>query len=123
MNWKERARRLKEDLPALWIALRDPQTPWPARLLAGAAVAYALSPVDLIPDFIPVLGCVDDLLLLPALIALAVACIPEPVWRRSREQAAGLWREGRPKRWRYAIPVLLVWGAALGWLALRLAGG
>jgi len=69
----EWARALKRESLALYYAARDPRTPWYAKLLAGAIVAYALSPIDLIPDFIPVLGLVDDLLLLPAAIWLAQA--------------------------------------------------
>ena len=67
-NW---ARQLKRDVVALWIAARDPRTPWLAKLVAAAVAGYALSPIDLIPDFIPVLGYLDDLLIVPAGIALA----------------------------------------------------
>ena len=72
-------------------------------------MAYALSPIDLIPDFIPVIGFLDDVLLLPLLVALAIRMIPEPVMAECREQAAGMWENGRPKSLRYALPVLVVW--------------
>ncbi len=72
MNFKERAKRLKSDIPAIFLALKDKDTPIIAKILAGITVAYALSPVDLIPDFIPVLGYLDDLLILPALAALTI---------------------------------------------------
>ncbi|MCD8054311.1 MAG: DUF1232 domain-containing protein [Lachnospiraceae bacterium] len=109
MNLKTRVNRLKEDIPAIFIALRDKDTPFVARLLAGITVGYALSPVDLIPDFIPVLGYLDDLIILPALAALTIRCIPKDVWERSKIASAGLWANGKPKKWYYAIPIVLFW--------------
>lgn len=109
MNLKERAKKLKTDIPALLIALRRKDTPVLAKVLAGIALAYALSPIDLIPDFIPVLGYLDDLLLLPALIALTVRLIPDAVFDQCRREAEGMWRDGRPKKWYFAIPVALLW--------------
>ncbi len=74
-DWKQRTRSLKRDVRALYLAKRDPRMPWYAKLLGGVILAYALSPIDLIPDFIPVLGYLDDLILLPAGILLpALAC-------------------------------------------------
>lgn len=109
MSLKENARRLKADVPALALALRDEQTPLAAKLLAGLTVAYALSPIDLIPDFIPVLGYLDDLIILPAMVALTLRLVPAEVFERCRTQAEGMWEGGKPKRWRYAVPVLLIW--------------
>ena len=85
------ARRLKRDVHALWLAGRDPRTPWYAKALAVAVAAYALSPLDLIPDFIPVLGWLDDLIIVPLGIVLAVRLIPADVMeehRRAAERAA-----------------------------------
>ena len=107
-NLQKRAESLKTDIPAVWLALKDRETPLLAKLLAGLAVCYALSPVDLIPDFIPVLGYLDDLLLLPALVALTIRLIPKPVMQRCRERAAGMWENGKPQKWYYAIPVVAV---------------
>ncbi len=76
MNLKERAKQLKTDIPAVFIAIRKKETPALAKITAGVTVAYALSPIDLIPDFIPVLGYLDDLIVLPALVALTVKLIP-----------------------------------------------
>ena len=118
MNLKERARRLKTDIPALFIGMRSPETPVAAKLLAGLAVAYALSPIDLIPDFIPVLGILDDLILLPALIALAVRLIPPDAFARYRKEAEGMWQNGRPKKWYFALPIAAVWLFA-AWLVAR----
>lgn len=106
---QERAKQLKADIPAIFLALKDPETPAAARIFAGLTVAYALSPVDLIPDFIPVLGYLDDLLLLPAFAALTIRLIPKDVWERSRRASEGLWQDGKPERWYYGIPIVLLW--------------
>lgn len=108
-NRKELAEKLKTDIPALFLALKDKDTPAIARLLAGITVAYALSPIDLIPDFIPVLGYLDDLILLPALIALTIKFIPKSVIERNRKLSKGLWVNGKPKKWYYAIPIIIFW--------------
>ena len=86
-SWKARARRLKAETYALYLAYRDPRTPWRARLVAALVIGYALSPLDLIPDFIPVLGYLDDLVLLPLGIALALRLIPPTVLAEARAQA------------------------------------
>lgn len=86
---KRWARRIKRDVVALWIAARDPRTPLPAKVMAAAVAAYALSPIDLIPDFIPVLGYLDDLLIVPVGIMLAVKLIPTPLRAKFRAAAAG----------------------------------
>ena len=106
---KEHATKLKADIPAIFLALKDRRTPLPAKILAAVTVAYTLSPIDLIPDFIPVLGCLDDVLLLPILVIAVTKLIPKPVWIECRSQAADLWKSGRPRRWYYAIPIVLLW--------------
>lgn len=109
MDLKARAKQLKTDIPAVFLALKDKNTPLLAKILAGVTVAYALSPIDLIPDFIPVLGYLDDVLLLPALIVLTVKLIPHDVWLRCREEAKTLWQNGKPKKWYYALPIVAIW--------------
>ena len=109
MNLKESAEKLKTDIPALFLALKNPDTPFAAKLFAGLTVAYALSPVDFIPDFIPVLGYLDDLILLPLLAALTIRFIPPHVYEKCRQQAEGMWKDGKPEKWYYAVPVLAVW--------------
>lgn len=109
MKLKERAKMLKIDIPAISLALKDKDTPIIAKIFAGITVAYALSPIDLIPDFIPVLGYLDDIILLPALAAVTIKFIPEGVMQRNRELAEGLWKNGRPEKWYYSIPVVLIW--------------
>ena len=110
------SRRVKRDGVTLWFALRDPATPTFARVLAVVVVAYALSPIDLIPDFIPVLGYLDDVILLPGLIWLAVRLIPVPVLDRCRAQAdAWMASQGRkPRMWLGVVLVVLAW-LALCW--------
>ena len=109
MTLKERARRLKQDVPAVFLALKDRDTPLLAKILAGVTVAYALSPIDLIPDFVPVLGYLDDVLLLPALIALTVKLIPNKVWVRCQAESENMWKDSKPKKWYFAIPIVLIW--------------
>ena len=110
MNLKERAKKLKNDIPTVFLALKDQDTPVIAKIIAGVTVAYALSPIDLVPDFIPVLGYLDDVILLPALVALTIKLIPKDIWKRNRKLSEGLWENGKPKKWYYGIPVVVIWG-------------
>lgn len=114
------AGRLKREVWALWIAARSPDTPLPARLIALLVAAYALSPIDLIPDFIPVLGLLDDLLIVPLGIALAVRCIPAALMARYRIEATA--RADRPSSRAGMFIVLSLWGVGLGACVLWLAG-
>jgi len=118
MCLKECAKRLKTDIPALFLSVKDHETPIGAKILAWITVGYALSPVDLIPDFIPILGYLDDMILLPLLVFLTVRLIPKDIWERNRIQAEQLWKTGKPKRWYYAIPIILVW-LLLVWLMVK----
>jgi uncharacterized membrane protein YkvA (DUF1232 family) len=115
---KSWARALKRDVVALWLAARDPRTPTGAKLVAGLVAAYALSPIDLIPDFIPVLGYLDDLLLVPAGIWLAVRMIPDELLAEFRAAASA--RE-RPRSLAGAAAIAGLWlliGVTLAWLWL-----
>ena len=114
MNLKERAKKLKMDIPTIFLALKDKDTPILAKVLAGITVAYALSPIDLAPDFIPVLGYLDDVILLPMLVAFTIKLIPADIMERNRQQAEGLWENGKPKKWYYAIPIVLFWVIIIG---------
>jgi uncharacterized membrane protein YkvA (DUF1232 family) len=114
------AGRLKRDTLALWIAARDPRTPVVAKLLAGAVAAYAFSPIDLIPDIIPVLGLLDDLLIVPAGIWLALRLIPSSLMAEFRAKAAQ--RAERPVSRRAAAAILASWtamAAVAGWWVWR----
>ena len=119
MTLKERAAALKREIPAVFLSLKDEKTPVSAKILAAMTVAYALSPVDLIPDFVPVLGYLDDVLVLPALIALTVRRIPPEVLVSCRERAEGMWQNGRPRKWYFALPVVGIW-LLLALLVIRL---
>lgn len=121
MNLKERAKKLKTDIPAVFLAFRHKSTPLGAKILAGITVGYALSPIDLIPDFIPVLGYLDDILLLPALIALTVRLIPAEIMEECKKNAEDMWKNGKPKKWYYAIPIILIW-LLLIWLIVKSFG-
>ena len=122
MTLKNPPKSLKRNFPAVFLALKDKDTPISAKVLAGLTICYALSPVDLIPDFIPVLGYLDDLILLPALIALTVKLIPGEVWERNRARSAHLWENGKPKKWYFAIPICLIWLLIL-WLGVQAVCG
>ena len=117
------ARRIKRDSVTLWFACRDPNTPVLAKALCVFVVAYALSPIDLIPDFIPVLGYLDDVILLPGLIWLAVRLVPPAVLLDSRAKAdAWMSEQGKkPRSYAGAVLVVVIWAAVLyfcwRWLA------
>ena len=109
MGLKDKAKKLKNDIPAVFLALKDKKTPWYAKAFATLTVAYALSPIDFIPDFIPVLGYLDDLILLPLLVALTVKFIPKETFEKYRLESEGMWENGKPKKWYYAVPIVLIW--------------
>jgi len=111
------ARSLKTDILALWIAARDARTPWYAKAVAAAVAAYALSPIDLIPDFIPVLGYLDDLLIVPAGILLAVKLVPPGLMAEFRARAA---MEAQRPRSRAGLAFIIALWIAAALLALWL---
>ena len=113
MSLKDKAKQLKVDIPAVFLALKDKKTPWYAKAFAALTVAYALSPIDLVPDFIPFLGYLDDLIILPLLVALTVKFIPKDNFAEYRKEAENMWTDGKPKKWYYAIPILIVWALIL----------
>lgn len=108
-RWKQQARALNELVSALSYAYRDPRTPWRARVVIACVVGYALSPIDLIPDFIPVLGYLDDLVLLPFGVLVAVRLIPTGVWADAREQARTASRTTTPANWIAAGLIMVLW--------------
>lgn len=109
MNLQERAKQLKADIPAVFLTLKDKETPMIAKIFAGITVAYALSPIDLVPDFIPILGYLDDIILLPLLVTLSIKLIPKDIWEKNRQRSVNLWKDGKPKKWYYAVPIILIW--------------
>ena len=108
-NLQNKANRLKLDLPAIFIALKKRETPIMAKLLAGITIVYALSPIDLIPDFIPFLGLLDDIILLPILIGLTIKFIPSEILEQCKIESRDLWKSGKPKKWYFSIPIIFMW--------------
>ncbi|HZC05286.1 MAG TPA: YkvA family protein [Ktedonobacterales bacterium] len=128
-SWKQRAGRLKRETYALYLAMRDPRVPWYVKALAACVVGYAFSPIDLIPDFIPVLGYLDDLILVPLGVALVVKLIPAPLLAEFRERAAAT-LQGKTTNWAgaraAAIVIVALWvifAIAIAAWVLRLIGG
>lgn len=122
---KERAEKLERETYALYLAYRDPRAPWYARAWAALVVAYAISPIDLIPDLVPVIGYLDDLVLVPLGIALALRLLPPTVMADARARATETFAVGRPKGARIAaLIVVLIWlavAALVVWLVWRAA--
>ena len=108
-SWKAKARELKTEVYALYLAYRDPRVSWPARIFAGLVVAYAFSPIDLIPDPIPVLGYLDDLVLIPLGVALARRLIPPEVLAESRVKAKEVLQSGKPVNRVAAAVIIAIW--------------
>ncbi|ESY85931.1 membrane protein [Mesorhizobium sp. LNHC220B00] len=114
---KSWARGIKRDIVALWLAARDPRVPWYAKAAAGAVAAYALSPIDLIPDFISIIGYLDDVVIVPIGILLAVRLVPPELMEEFRQEA--IRRESRPKSLFGAAVIAAIWigmAAFLIWL-------
>ena len=122
-SWQHQARLLKREVYALYFAVRDPRVPWYAKALAGCVVAYALSPIDLIPDPIPVLGYLDDLVLIPLGVLAVRRMIPDHVMTECRFKAEELTKT--PTNWVAAVVIVLIWlalaAAGTYWLASALS--
>ncbi len=119
-QWKLRVQQIKVETYALYLAYRDPRTPWYAKLLAASVVAYAVSPIDLIPDFIPVLGLLDDLVIVPLGTLLAIKMVPKDVLAECREKARNAMEVDAPKRTRYLVAaiVIAIWCLVLAFVVL-----
>lgn len=107
--WKQRVNQLKMDTYAIYLAYKDPRVPWYAKLFIACVAGYAFSPVDLIPDFIPVIGYLDDLVLIPLGIAMAIKMIPPTVLTECREKAQSAMSQGRPTNWVAATVIIVIW--------------
>jgi uncharacterized membrane protein YkvA (DUF1232 family) len=124
-DWKERARQLKVETYALYLVYKDPRTPWYARLFAACIVGYAFSPIDLIPDPIPILGYLDDLILVPMGIVLAIKMIPPSVLVECREKAQIVISQGKPINRVAAAVIITIWlllAAVVVIFVIRLVG-
>ena len=116
-SWKEKGKRLKTDVYAFCMAIKDPRVPWYAKVLMALTIGYAISPIDLIPDFIPVIGQIDDLIIVPAGISLAVKMIPKSVMEEYRQKARAEPIDSRTK-WVVAATIISIWVLAV-YLVLR----
>lgn len=118
--------RLKTETFGLYLAARDPRTPWYAQLLVAAIVAYALSPIDLIPDFIPVVGYLDDLILVPIGIAVAIKLVPDSVLKECRVKARVAFQSGQPVSQAAGAIIVLIWllvaGILITWIFRVVSG-
>lgn len=125
-KWKQQAKKLKGETYTLMLAYKDPRTPWHAKVMAGLVVAYAFSPIDLIPDFIPILGYLDDLILVPLGVRWAIKMIPPAVMADCRARAQAEVEKGKPVNWIVAVLIVLIWAAVaafcLKWIAGILRG-
>jgi uncharacterized membrane protein YkvA (DUF1232 family) len=121
-GWKAAARKLKQEVYALYLASKDRRVPWHARVVAIVVVAYAFSPIDLIPDPIPVLGYLDDLILIPLGIALVIKLIPAEVLQDCRERAALTMKADKPKNWAAVGIIILIWVSLFGFTFYFLSG-
>lgn len=116
---KDIAKKLKLDIPTIYIALKKRETPVIAKVFAMVTIVYALSPIDLVPDFIPIIGFLDDFILLPILIAITIKFIPKDILSQCRVESENIWDNGKPKRWYYSIPIILIW-VSLALLLIKL---
>jgi uncharacterized membrane protein YkvA (DUF1232 family) len=107
-RWKQRVKRLNNEVRVLYIAYGDPRVPWYAKAFLALVIGYAISPIDLIPDFIPVLGYLDDLIIVPAGIYLAIKMIPKEIMNECREKALSSPFSNRAK-WAAAGIIILIW--------------
>ncbi len=112
-NWKQKAKQLKREIHAVYLAMKDPRTPWYAKAFAAVILGYALSPIDLVPDFIPVLGYLDDLIIVPAGIVLLIKMIPQEVMAECREKARAQALGRKPGNWIAAGFIIMIWILAI----------
>lgn len=110
MDIKGKAKELKSNISTVYIALKNNHTPIYAKIVAAITVGYALSPIDIIPDFVPILGYLDDLIILPLMVFICIKLIPKKIWEISKEEAKDIWKNGKPKKWYYGIPIIFLWG-------------
>lgn len=119
---KSSAKKLKQDLMVLYLSYKDPRTPIYAKILAMCVVAYAFSPIDLIPDFIPIIGYLDDLILVPFGIILALKLIPSDVLEEKRQLAKHMKKSNHTKNWFVGVIFIMIWILFAGWIGKLLWG-
>ena len=118
--WKQKAKLLRTETHALYLAYRDPRVPWYAKAFGALVIAYALCPLDLIPDFIPILGYLDDILLIPLGITLAIKMIPKQIMDESRRQAEITLSSRSVKTWPMTLAIVLIWAALIALIVWKI---
>lgn len=98
-------------------------TPLLAKIFALITIAYALSPIDFVPDFIPILGYLDDIIILPLLVTITIKLIPDFILNECQKEAENLWQEGKPKKWYYGIPIIIFWSLIIGVIIYKIVEG
>jgi uncharacterized membrane protein YkvA (DUF1232 family) len=106
---KTKTKELRHNVSALYLAYKRKDVPVYAKIAIIMTVGYALSPIDLIPDFIPVLGYLDDMIIVPLLMILSLKLIPKKIMDECREEAKDIWKNGKPRKWYHGIPIILIW--------------
>jgi len=122
-NIKEKAKLLKKQIPAIFLAMKRRDTPLLAKIFALITIAYALSPIDFVPDFIPILGYLDDIIILPLLVTITIKLIPDSILNECQKEAENLWQEGKPKKWYYGIPIIIFWSLIIGVIIYKIVEG
>ena len=113
-------KKLKKEIKALYLASKRRDVPWYAKLVILLVVGYALSPLDLIPDFIPIFGLIDDMILLPLGIAFAIKLVPSDIMNECREQSENIFKEGKPKNWIAGSIIIFIWVVFLTYILIKL---
>jgi uncharacterized membrane protein YkvA (DUF1232 family) len=122
LAFKLKVKKIKKELGALYLAYKRPDVPFYAKLVSILVVGYALSPIDLIPDFIPVLGYLDDLILVPLGIAFAIKLIPRDIMYECRQQSEDIFKEGKPKNWVAAGIIICIWIIIISYILILFIG-
>jgi len=122
-NIKGKVKLLKKQIPAIFLAMKRRDTPLLAKIFALITIAYALSPIDFVPDFIPILGYLDDIIILPLLVTITIKLIPDSILNECQKEAENLWQEGKPKKWYYGIPIIIFWSLIIGVIIYKIVEG
>lgn len=117
---KQKAKEIKKEIGALYLAYKRPDIPFYTKLVLIIVIGYALSPIDLIPDFIPILGYLDDLILVPLGIAFAVKLIPRDIMDECRQQSEDIFKKGKPKNWVVGGIIICIWIIIIGYILVKI---
>lgn len=117
---KQKFKKIKKEIGALYLAYKRPDVPFYAKLVSILVVGYALSPIDLIPDFIPVLGYLDDLIIIPLSINFAIKLIPNDIMNECRQQSENIFNEGKPKNWVAGCIIICIWIILFSYILIKI---